>query len=158
VNFSVRLFSGRGRPLFLTPRRFIRICHWIEQGQSATGACKRELVTYQGFRRHVKRNEKYQRRLREAEETREHLLREFHMANILRHAPDNLSASFWWLEHRWSSEFGRGPFIRPNPGQDQEPEEPLPSEVLARHRTLLLQQAREDEGRQAANEPKELAG
>jgi hypothetical protein len=33
-----------GRPLFLTPRRFIRICRWIEQGESASEACRLELV------------------------------------------------------------------------------------------------------------------
>jgi hypothetical protein len=53
-----------GRPLFLTARRFIRICRWIEQGESASEACRLELVTYQGFRQHVKRNPKYQRRLK----------------------------------------------------------------------------------------------
>ncbi|SRR6266567_962852 len=37
-----------GRPLFLTPRRFIRICRWIEQGESASEACRLELVTYPG--------------------------------------------------------------------------------------------------------------
>jgi hypothetical protein len=67
-----------GRPLFLTPKRFIRICRWIEQGESASEACRLELVTYQGFRQHVKRNPKYQRRLKEAEETREEFLREYH--------------------------------------------------------------------------------
>ena len=91
------LFLG-GRLLFLTPKRFIRICRWIEQGESASEACRLELVTYQGFRQHVKRNPKYQRRLKEAEETREEFLREYHIANIRKHAPRNLLASFWWLE------------------------------------------------------------
>lgn len=48
-----------GRPLFLTARRFIRICHWIEQGESASEAYRLKVVTYQGFRQHVKRNPKY---------------------------------------------------------------------------------------------------
>ena len=44
-----------GRPLFLDARRFIRICSWIEQGESAVEACRREFVTYQSFRKHVTR-------------------------------------------------------------------------------------------------------
>jgi hypothetical protein len=31
---------GRGRPLFLNARRFIRICRWIEQGESFSEACR----------------------------------------------------------------------------------------------------------------------
>ena len=94
-----------GRPLFLTPKRFLRICRWIERGESASEACRRELVTYQGFRRDVSRNPKYQRRLRQAEEVREHFLREFHVANITRHAAKNVAASMFWLERRYPQEF-----------------------------------------------------
>jgi hypothetical protein len=60
-----------GRPLFLNARRFIRICRHIEQGESFSEACRLELVDYTGFRRHVKRNPKCQRRLKQAKETRE---------------------------------------------------------------------------------------
>jgi hypothetical protein len=94
-----------GRLLYLTPKRFIRICHWIERGESASESCRRELVTYQGFRRHVVRNPKYQRRLKQAEEIREHFLCEFHMANILKHSIKNVSASMFWLERRYPNEF-----------------------------------------------------
>ncbi|HXO95810.1 MAG TPA: hypothetical protein VN857_04440 [Chthoniobacterales bacterium] len=87
----------RGKLLFLTARRFIKVCKWIEQGESASEACRLELVTYQGFRQHVKRNPKYQRRLKEAEETREEFLRQYHIANIRKHAPRNVLASLWWL-------------------------------------------------------------
>jgi hypothetical protein len=75
-----------GRPLFLNARRFIRICHLIEQGESASEACRRECVTYRNFRLHVSRSTKYQRRLKQAVEVREHFLREFHIANITKHA------------------------------------------------------------------------
>src|ERR1700730_12356515 len=94
-----------GMPLFLTSRRFIKICRWIEQGESASEACRLELVTYQGFRQHVKRNPKYQRRLKEAEETREEFLREYHIGNIRKHAPRNVLASLWWLERRFPQNF-----------------------------------------------------
>jgi hypothetical protein len=94
-----------GRPLFLDARRFIRICHHIERGESASEACRRELVTYRNFRMHVSRNPKYQWRLKQAEEVREHFLREFHIANITKHAAKNVAASMFWLERRYPAEF-----------------------------------------------------
>jgi hypothetical protein len=78
----VRIPEGRGRPMFLTPRRFIRVCQWIEKGESATGACNLEFVGYQSFRAHVRKRPSYARRLKKAEEIRENLLREFHIANM----------------------------------------------------------------------------
>jgi len=95
----------RGRPLFLTARRFIKVCKWIEQGESFSEACRLELVHYTGFRRQVRLNPKYQRRLKEAEETREEFLREYHIANIRKHAPRNVLASLWWLERRYPNQF-----------------------------------------------------
>lgn len=109
-----------GRPLFLDARRFLRICHAVELGESIPEACRRELVTYRNFRRHVVLNAKYKRRLQEAVETREQYLKEFHIANIKRHAPDNLSASLWWLEHRHPSEFAIRPFVRDSGDLEQQ--------------------------------------
>jgi hypothetical protein len=94
-----------GRPLFLTARRFIRICRAIERGESASEACRQQLTTYRNFRMHVARNPKYQRRLRQAEEVREHFLREFHIANVTKHSVKNVLASLWWLERRYPNEF-----------------------------------------------------
>ena len=62
-------------------------------------------MTYRLFRMHVTRNSKYQRRLKEAEEIREHFLREFHIANITKHAVKNVAASMFWLERRYPAEF-----------------------------------------------------
>jgi hypothetical protein len=56
------------------------------RGASGSESCRRELVTYQAFRRHVVRNPKYQQRLKQAEEVREHFLREFHIANTIKPA------------------------------------------------------------------------
>lgn len=100
------------RPLFLTARRFIRICHWIERGESASEACRRELVTYRNFRLHATRSAKYQRRLKQAEEVREHFLREFHIANISKHSIKNVAASMFWLERRYPNEFALRTVIR----------------------------------------------
>jgi hypothetical protein len=52
------------------------------------------------------------RRLRHAEEIREHFLREFHIANIKKHAEKNVSASMFWLERRFPSEFALRTVIR----------------------------------------------
>jgi hypothetical protein len=94
-----------GRPLFLTARRFIGICKLIETGESASEACRQMLVTYTAFRKHVQRKPSYQRRLKEAEETREEFLREYHIQNIKKHAPRNVLRSLWWLERRYPREF-----------------------------------------------------
>ena len=104
--------SHPGRPRFLDARRFIRICRLIEQGESATEACRQELVTYQIFRKRVGQLPKYARRLRQAEEVREHLLREFHIANITRHSVRNVAASMFWLERRYPNEFALRTVIR----------------------------------------------
>src|SRR5260221_2821872 len=134
----------RGRPLFLTSRRFIRICRWIQQGESASEACRLELVTYQGFRAHVKRNPKYQRRLKEAEETREDFLREFHIANIRKHAPRNLLASLWWLERRVPGRFALRPVHRVEGSTDQPIGDQVPEERLREYGRQMLEFAREN--------------
>jgi hypothetical protein len=136
-----------GRPLFLDARRFIRICHWIEHGESASEACRLELVSYRHFRWRVVRVSSYQRRLKEAEEIRESVLREFHMANIKQHASKNLLASLWWLERRYPAEFALRNVNRPDPEREKKLEEEIPAEALARHRALVLELAREDEAR-----------
>jgi hypothetical protein len=105
AEFEVVREGEPGRPLFLTARRFIRICRLIEQGESASEACRLELVTYRSFRRHVKLNPKYQRRLKQAEEVREEFLLEYHIANVRKHAPRNLLASLWWLERTAPNRF-----------------------------------------------------
>jgi hypothetical protein len=108
IELEVVRIDGRRnnqRPLFLDARRFIRICHWIEQGESASEACRREFVTYQIFRKRVGQFPEYQHRLKQAEEIREHFLREFHIANVTRHSVKSVLASLWWLERRYPNEF-----------------------------------------------------
>jgi hypothetical protein len=43
--------------------------------------------------------------LKEAEEIREHFLREFDIANITKHAAKTVAASMFWLERRYPAEF-----------------------------------------------------
>ena len=142
-----------GRPLFLTPRRFIRICRWIEQGESASEACRLELITYQGFRQHVKRNPKYQRRLKEAEETREEFLREYKIANIRKHAPRNVLASLWWLERRWPQNFALKPVHRSEGSSDQPLGDKIDEDQLRRYSALIADFQRENESKPPSQTP-----
>jgi hypothetical protein len=80
-----------------------------------------------------------------AEEIRESFLKEYHMANIKAHASRNLLASLWWLERKFPREYALRTVNRPDPHQENEPEPEIPAEVLARHRRLYLEAAREDE-------------
>jgi hypothetical protein len=105
-------FIASGRPLRMDARRFIRICHLIERGEAITAACEREAISYRAFRNHVLKNLSYQRRLKEAEEIREHFLKEFHIANILKHSAKTVVASMWWLERRYPGEFALRQVIR----------------------------------------------
>ena len=144
---EAKKFRPGGRPLFLDAKRFVRICCAIESGESASEACRRELVSYRHFRRRVVQFPSYQRRLREAEQIRESFLKEYHIANIKQHAPKNVLASLWWLERRYPGEFALRNVVRPDPEGDNEAEEVIPAEELARHRALMLEMAREDEAR-----------
>jgi hypothetical protein len=143
----VRSETPGGRPLFLTARRFIRICRWIEQGESASEACRLELVTYQGFRKHVMRNPKYQRRLREAVEMREDYLREFHIANIRKHAPRNLLASLWWLERRYPNQYALRSVHRGEASTDQPIGDRVDEDQLRRYAALIEDFRRENESK-----------
>jgi hypothetical protein len=136
-----------GRPLFLDARRFVRICRHIEQGESISEACRLELVHYTGFRRHVKRNPKYQRRLKQAEETREEFLREFHIANIRKHAPRNVLASLWWLERRYPNQFALKPVHRSEGSSEQPIGDRIDESQLRRYSELMAEFKRENEAK-----------
>ena len=139
-----------GRPLFLTARRFIRICRHIEQGESISEACRLELVHYTGFRRHVRLNPKYQRRLKEAEETREAYLYEYHVANIRKHAPRNVLASLWWLERRYPNQFALKPVHRSEGSADQPIGDKIDETQLRRYSELMEQFRKENEAKSVA--------
>jgi hypothetical protein len=142
-----------GRPLFLTARRFIRICRWISQGESVSEACRLELVCYRSFRQHVKRNEKYQQRLKEAEAAREDYLREFHIANIRKHAPRNVLASLWWLERRYPQHFALRNFHRPDASTEQPIGDRIDEDQLRRYSELMEQFRKENEAKDRASAP-----
>jgi hypothetical protein len=145
------------RPTVLTIRKFLRICHLVEKGSAITRACEVECITYSHFRFRVQRSVRLQERLKEAEATRFALRQEQALESIMAAGERSWMAHAWFLERSAPQMWALRNVARPDPS-DQPAEEPLPAEVLQRHRTLLLQQAREDEARQAANGSSELAG
>jgi hypothetical protein len=148
-----------GRPLFLTARRFIRICRRIEQGESIPIACQLELVSYTNFRRHVKLNAKYQRRVQEATETREEFLKEFHLNNIRRLAPKNLLASLWFLERRYPNQFALRNVHRSEGASDQPIGDKIDEGQLRRYAALMEDFRRENDSKAVAlPEPESVSG
>ena len=141
----------------MTKRKFIAVCKRVEEGWTITRACQAEGISYRNFRTRVSNNARLQRRLSEAETTRLELRREEAVAAILEAGQKSWMAYAWFLERVFPNSFALRSVARPDSEQD-EPEPELPAEVLARHRALMLEQAREDEARQAANRSSELAG
>jgi hypothetical protein len=147
-----------GRPLFLTARRFIRICRWIEQGESFSEACRLELVSYRSFRLHVSRNERYQQRLKRAEAAREDYLREFHIQNVRKHAPRNVLASLWWLERRFPNQFALKPVHRSEGSSEQPIGDKISEADLRRYTELIAEFKRENEAKTPSLPASETTG
>ena len=124
-----------------------RFAAGIEQGESISEACRLELVSYANFRRHVKLHSKYQRRLKDAEETREEFLREFHIANIRKHAPRNVLASLWWLERTLPSRFALKSVHRPEGSSEQPIGDKISEDQLRRYAALMDEFRRENEAK-----------
>jgi hypothetical protein len=98
----------------------------------------------------VKLNSKYQRRLKEAEEMREDFLREFHIANIRKHAPRNVLASLWWLERRYPNQFALRNVHRGEGSTDQPIGDKIDEEQLRRYAALMEDFRRENESKAPA--------
>ena len=95
----------------------------------------------------MKRNPKYQRRLKEAEETREDLLREYHIANIRKHAPRNVLASLWWLERRYPNEFALKPVHRSEGSSERLIGDKIDESQLRRYSELMAEFKLENEAK-----------
>jgi hypothetical protein len=149
--------ARRGRPVTLTIRRFLKICHNIEAGFSVPKACEAESVSYRNFRFRVSSNPRLQKRLKESEAVRLALRHEQALESIMAAGDRSWMAHAWFLERVWPSLYSLRPISRDS-DEGQPTEEEIPAEVLARHRALLLELAREDEARQASNRVPELPG
>jgi hypothetical protein len=100
-----------GRPRKLNVERFLRICALVERGVTNTQACKAEDVDYGGFRTHVRRKPWWAKRFQQADQIRDEYVRDFHLANITKHAKGyqdgetmvrgSWAASAWILERKF---------------------------------------------------------
>jgi hypothetical protein len=134
------------RPTVLTLRKFLRICHLVEQGFAISRACEVECITYSRFRFRVARSPRLQERLKEAETVRFNLRHEQALESIMAAGERSWMAHAWFLERALPHLYALRNVSRPDPSDEQsEPE--IPAEVLARHRALMLELAREDESR-----------
>lgn len=139
----------RGRPLKLTVQKFLKICSWIEQGRTNTNACRLEGVHYTGFATHLRNKPRWRKRYELADAARNAFLQDLHLNNIQRHAKECWAASAWLLERKFPSLFALHFKDRDTESAEQPVGNELPAEVLARHRALMLELAREDEAKQA---------
>jgi hypothetical protein len=95
----------------------------------------------------VSRNAKYQERLKRAEVERENLLREYHIANIKKHAPRNVIASLWWLERRFPNHFALKPVHRQEGSSEQPIGDRIDESQLRRYAELMAEFKRENEAK-----------
>jgi hypothetical protein len=142
-----------GRPLFFTPRRFIRICRHIEEGSTISQACRLELVTYNGFRKHVKRNPSYQRRLKEAEKIHDEVLRDYALEMVKKAMPRNWVAAITFLERKWPNEFALRTVNRNTNSADQAIGDKIDESQLRRYAALMEDFRRENEAKAPAVTP-----
>jgi hypothetical protein len=149
--------ARRGRPVTLNLRKFLKVCHNIEAGFSIPKACEAESVSYAHFRFRVSRNERLQARLKKAEAVRLALRHEQALESIMAAGDKSWMAHAWFLERVWPSLYSLRPIARDS-DEGAPAEEEIPSEVLAKHRALMLQLAKEDEARQAACQVPVLPG
>jgi hypothetical protein len=140
--------ARRGRPVTLTLRRFVSVCHHIEHGFSIPNACEVEGISYRNFRFRVSQSARLQERLKEAEEVRYNLRQEQALASIMAAGEKSWMAHAWFLERSEPSKWALKTVYRDSP-QERQLEEEIPAEVLARHHALMLELAREDEQKQA---------
>jgi hypothetical protein len=143
---------GPGRPLFLTARRFIVICKQIEQGASTTEACRKALVSYAGFRNHVTRNPKYQKRLKKAEACRDQVWRSDALEAVRGAFTKNWQAAMTFLERRYPAEFALRNVNRADSSAEQPVGAEIPVERLTQYGALMLEFAKEQEAKQAGQQ------
>jgi hypothetical protein len=146
---------GPGRPLFLTARRFIVICKQIEQGASTTEACRKALVSYAGFRNHVTRNPKYQKRLKKAEACRDQVWRSDALEAVRGAFTKNWQAAMTFLERRYPNEFALRNVNRADSSVEQPVGNEIPAERLAEYGRLMLEFAEEAKAKELAQQDNE---
>jgi hypothetical protein len=134
------------RPTVLTVRKFLKICRLVEKGFAITRACEVECISYGRFRARVSRSERLQARLKNAEETRFNRRHEDALEAIMAAGEKSWLAHAWLLERTLPHLYALRVVPRDS-GEDKVTEEEIPAEILAKHRKLMLEMAKEDETR-----------
>jgi hypothetical protein len=111
----------RGRPIFLTPRLFIKICHTIERGQGTSIACKVHQVTYSHFRFRVARSPQWEKRLKKAEDVRFALRHDFALSAIIEAGKKSWMAFAWYLERTSPERYALKSVIRDDGANAEKP-------------------------------------
>ena len=137
------------RPTVLTVRKFVRICHLVEQGFAIMRACEAESIGYARFRQRVSGNKRLEARLKKATDTRLARRHEECLATVLEAGRHNWLACAWWPERNFVHLYALRNVHRPEE-RDQQLEEPLPSAILERHKQLMLSMLREDQQRESS--------
>jgi hypothetical protein len=119
----------------------------VEEGFAVSRACEAESITYSLFRLRVSRSPRLAERLKEAETTRFNLRHEQALESIMAAGERSWLAHAWFLERALPHLYSLRNVARPDPS-DEKSEPEIPTEVLARHRALMLELAREDEARE----------
>jgi hypothetical protein len=140
---------GKGAPVRLSARKFILICKKIEVGWNATHACESEGISYRRFLQVCQQRPSHQRRYAKADQLRFEVRRERMEELVTQHAEASAHAALGWLERRIPQHWALKSVPRETDSSTR-PDDQVPSEVLAEHRALQLQMAREDEAKAAA--------
>jgi hypothetical protein len=138
------------RPTTLTIRRFLRICHLVEEGNAITHACREQLISYSRFRFRVARSPRLQERLKEAEACRDQVWRSEALASIRAAFPRNWVSGMTYLERKYPNEFSlRNVNRTDDTGSSQPIGNEIPAERLAEYGRLMLEMAQENAGKAA---------
>src|SRR6266446_5595396 len=138
------------RPTVLTIRKFVRICHLVEQGFAISRACEIECITYSRFRFRVQRSPRLQERLKEAEATRFNLRHEQALESIMAAGERSWMAHAWWLERCLPNLYALRAVNRDQTSEEQPIGDRIPAERLAQYGKLMLEMAEEERAREAS--------
>jgi hypothetical protein len=138
------------RPTTLTIRKFLCICHLVEEGNAITAACREQLISYSRFRFRVARSPRLQERLKEAEACRDQVWRSEALASIrAAFLPRTWPAAMTYLERRYPNEFALRTVNRDHASTEQPIGNEIPAERLAEYGRLMLEFAEENKAKQA---------
>jgi len=137
------------RPTILTIRKFLRICHHIEQGEAITQACELESISYRNFRFRVSNSLRLQERLKESETVRFNLRHEEALASVIAAGERSWMAHAWWLERCLPQLYALRSVNREHASAEQPIGNEIPAERLAEYGRLMLEFAEENKAKQA---------